>query len=232
MFENKDNTNKANLRRIEYLSLYLPYVSKRIVIMDLTAYQAELERGLKSYQAARSKASVAIALDGLAMIKKRVVTDGNKPEGGSYEDYSDNALPAWYFQGKSRAEQLAGGAKTYKNSGNSPPFNKLLKQKLKEGAQSFRGIGWSYKEWRDANNLQTDHKDFSFTGKMWKNTRVIIKSITTKGAVVTIAPTDPDSIQKLEWVEERDGKVLDFSKSEIDKLGQLFKGQVLKFYPR
>lgn len=200
--------------------------------MDLTAYQIQLEKGLQAYKAARSKASVAIGLDGLAMIKKRVVTDGKNPDGAAYDEYSDNPLPAWYFKGKSRAEQLAGGEKTYTNSGFSPPYKKMVEQKLKEGAQSFHGLGWSYEEWREANNLQTDFKDFSFTGKMWKNIRVILKVNTGKGVIVRIAPTDPDSIQKLEWVEERDGKVLDFSDAEVRRLGELFKGQVLKFYPR
>lgn len=180
--------------------------------MTLEQFHNRIRTALVEYKSARRKLYTAIALDSLAAIKKRVQDKGENAQGQTYEPYSTNDLPAWYYLGKSRGEQLAGGGRTYSGSGYSVPFKKMVKQQSKAG-KGFSKQGWSYKEWREANNLQTEHKDFSFTGKMWKNVKVALSKGDSE-VTYRIAPTGTDEIQKMEWNEDQQGEILALSDSE------------------
>lgn len=197
--------------------------------MTLNEYHDRLKVALSKFQTDRRKACTIIALDGLAMLKARVQDDGEKADGSSFKEYSTNDLPAWYYLGKSRGEQLAGGSKTYTRSGYSPPFKKMVARQAKAG-KGFAHQGWSYKEWREANNLQTDHKDFSFTGKMWKNIKIKLVRSRTGELQYYIGPNAPDEKQKLEWNEAQQGEILALSTSEQNKLASRYEDFVHDYF--
>lgn len=86
--------------------------------------------------------SARITRSGLSLIQDRILNEG--VEG---ERYSTNPLPAYFFTGKSIS---AGGE---------------AKVKAKNKANKYKGI--SYTDFRQANNLQTNHVDLRLSGDMW-----------------------------------------------------------------
>ena len=99
----------------------------------------------------RSEAPVInarIAQSGLSLIHDRILNEGIDGRG-----YSTNPLPMFYFTGKSIS---AGGD---------------AKVKAKNKANKYKGI--SYTEFRDANNLQTNHVDLRLSGDMWRDMAVL-----------------------------------------------------------
>jgi len=109
------------------------------------------------------------ALNAYAMMKNRIINDGTIGENKSLGEYSDNALPSWWFKGKAL------------NKGGEKELIKSLRKENKDGQDP----GISYKRWREANNLPTDHKTLSFTGTTLNDVGVT-KSITEKDRVITI----------------------------------------------
>jgi len=66
---------------------------------------------------------------------------------------------------------------------------------------------FSYKTWREVNNLKTDRKDFTFTKQLWDDmvsSPVAVE--TNKGVKVVISPKTARSKKVLEANEKREGK--------------------------
>lgn len=109
------------------------------------------------------------ALNSYAMMKNRIINDGTIGENKPLGQYSDNPLPSWWFKGKAL------------NKGGEKELIKSLKKENKDGEDP----GISYKRWREANNLPTDHKTLSFSGTTLNDVGVT-KSITEGSKVITI----------------------------------------------
>jgi len=107
--------------------------------------------------------NAGITRSGLSLIHNRILNDGI--EGKSY---STNPLPSFFFTGKSIS--AGGEAKV-----------KAIEKKNKKLGIS----GISYSDFRDANNLQTNHVDLRLSGDMWRDMDVLESSGTLK--VTTIA---------------------------------------------
>lgn len=88
-----------------------------------------------------------ITRSGLSLIHNRILNDGI--DGASY---STNPLPAYFFTGKSIS---AGGD-----------------ARVKAKNKANKGKGISYVDFRDANNLQTNHVDLRLSGDMWRDADV------------------------------------------------------------
>jgi hypothetical protein len=104
-----------------------------------------------------------MALNAYALVKNRIINEGTIGEGKSLGSYSDNELPAFYFKDKAI------------NSSGEEFYLSAKKE----------GKGISYKNWRRANNLPTDHKTLSFTGDTLKDIGVV-KSINEGTKIITI----------------------------------------------
>lgn len=96
-----------------------------------------------------------------ALIKNRVVQTGKNAEGQAFSPYSEKEVPAYFYYGKSRSQQA--------------------EQRVRAKAKKREGV--SYREFRNLNNLNTDIKNFEFTGEMWRGVEV---QETKQGAVSVI----------------------------------------------
>ena len=80
----------------------------------------------------------------------------------------------------------------------------------------------SYAEWRKANNLRTDKKDFTFTGEMMRSIRP--REVSYGGGVVSmeIGSTDKKNQQKIEWLTQQQGELLLLSRDEEKEMTDAF----------
>lgn len=85
-----------------------------------------------------------------ALVKQRVVQTGINANGVAFSPYSDKAVPAYLYKGRSRS----GGADA------------------KIAALAKKGEQVSYREFREINGLKTDKKNFEFTGEMWRGVEI------------------------------------------------------------
>lgn len=159
---------------------------------------------------AQKKAALIAANDALALIKKRVIDQGEKADGKKFDDYSTVELPYFFFEGKSRTGSDA-----------------ALKR-AKKAQKGTEAKGLSYKDWRQANNLQTKHKDFKFTGRMWASVRPIFIDEQGSKIVVRINATNEENIKKIEWNSLREGNILLPSKKELQLIRESYNTNFIK----
>lgn len=105
----------------------------------------------------------SVAINAYALVKDRVINEGQDGKGKDLGGYSTNELPTFFYNGKSL------------NSGGEKAIAKAKKEKK----------GLSYKDFRAANNLQTDHVSLSFTGQMWNDVGVV-KQLVEGNKIVTV----------------------------------------------
>lgn len=128
-----------------------------------------------------------------ALIKNRVVQTGKNAEGQSFSPYSEKEVPAYLYYGKSRSSQA--------------------EQRVRAKAKKREGV--SYREFRNLNNLNTDIKNFEFTGEMWRGVEV---QETKQGqvSVVVIAGGSQAVKDKLRYATEAERiNILKPSKQEL-----------------
>lgn len=141
-----------------------------------------------------------------ALIKNRVVQTGRNAEGQAFSPYSEKQVPAYLYYGKSRSAQGENRVRA--------------KAKKREGV--------SYREFRELNNLNTDKKNFEFTGEMWRGVEV---QETKQGAVsvIVISGGSQTVRDKLRYATEAERiNILKPAKEEIkvitDNLGNWMTG--------
>ena len=141
-----------------------------------------------------------------ALIKNRVVQTGRNAEGQAFSPYSEKQVPAYLYYGKSRSAQGENRVRA--------------KAKKREGV--------SYREFRELNNLNTDKKNFEFTGEMWRGVEVQ-ESRQGQVSVVVIAGNTQEVRDKLRYATEAERiNILKPAKEEIkvitDNLGNWMTG--------
>jgi len=87
-----------------------------------------------------------IGADAVALIEDRIVSKGEKAEGGKFSPYSTKPVAAFRYFGRSR------------NAGGEAAVKRAAKEKK----------GVSYKDFRQFNGLNTSFKNFQFSGEMWQ----------------------------------------------------------------
>lgn len=122
------------------------------------------------------------ANDCLALVKDRIINTGRDRNGTIFSDrkgetaYSDKKVPIHYFSNVDT------------RGNNKKKVDDLLKRV---------GFYASYADWREENNLQTDHVNFQFTGRMWETT--VISLANQEGAFVAVFDSRyPETIDKIE----------------------------------
>lgn len=131
--------------------------------------------------------AIAMALNHKALVVNRI-----QSEGIPGEVYSDKGVPAYFYAGFSSTAGKNKG-KTYDssyprlNSG----FDRMIEKKLKKG----ESVRW--KDVREANGLQTNHVDFTFSGRTFQNLNVV--SVDRSGFVskAYLGASDPEVAQRL-----------------------------------
>jgi len=137
----------------------------------------------------REQESIVIANDTIALVRLRVQTDKQDADGSDFGQYSEAVVPQWMLYGKS----LSDGAE----------------QRVRDG-EWFQ----SYKDLREANNLETDGIDFTFSGNMWRNTGVNKVKNTSFTTSVSIGGQTEMASNKLSYQEPRHGNIIAISDEE------------------
>ena len=163
-------------------------------------------------QRTRKQDMLIIAKDTLASVKSRVINQGIRADGARFSPYSTKLTKVTNFQ---NAESR--GANDYNNL-------------LKAVTSKKKGVGGffvSYKHWREANRLQTNHKDFSFTSRMWKSIRPVVVQNNGNGIIVEIKSNTDDEQKKLNDNSKREGiSLLALNKIEELNVRAAYKSRV------
>jgi len=113
-----------------------------------------------------------IAVTALSVIKDRIWNEGLS---GSY---STNQIPFFYKKGGKVIAPYSSGE-----------INKGAQDKIASAKKAGKKT-LSYKEWREFNNLQTDHIDLKFSGDMWRDINVVSSELRGNDAVTIVTATN------------------------------------------
>jgi hypothetical protein len=166
--------------------------------MNNGQFKQKLDAFTKALVIEMPRINESVAMNAYALVKDRVINEGEIGTGKNLGGYSTNELPTFFFKGKSL------------NQGGEKAVEKAKKEHK----------GLSYKDWRSANNLETDHVSLSFTGQMWKDigvTKQVVdgnKIITTVGAKNTKNRDGKTTDDILGFNADRYGDVLTVNKTE------------------
>lgn len=160
------------------------------------------------------KINIGLANSVLPLIKGRIVSQGVNGHGKAFGKYSVNPLPTFFFNNKSTGK------------GAEDKIKALEKRKRKEATKSggkFKGI--SYTEFRDANNLPTDHVTLSFTGETLADIGVVDEQVNGPLVVVGIASKNTKTKARYNAKGEKIGE----NKTEqiLDYLGDRYGEDIL-----
>lgn len=151
-----------------------------------------LRNAAQALTASRETAAVRVASDLRALVQSRIIQTGTNADGQKFPAYSRKKAPAYLYVGKSRN---AGAEARVKKAGSL-----------------------SYAEFRELNNLQTDHVDLYLTGQMWRNTGVVVERRLLRSTLVRIEGRTSDAAQKIDWNSLRyGGSILEPSQQEIQQ---------------
>ena len=161
-------------------------------IQNIRNLLAELDRS-------RVKFATDAANTMLAQIKARVQTERVNTEGRPYSPYSTRPLSPKKW-----------GSLPLRSSGSR-------REAAINRAKELAGGGlFSYKQWREANRLRTDRKDFTFTGEMLSSLKVFPAKAESGLVKIVISPRDETNKEKLGYNEARDGEILAPDKDTVE----------------
>jgi hypothetical protein len=173
--------------------------------MPIGQITLSLKSSLSRLQANRASEAVRIAWDGMALSIRRVQQTGKDSDGQSFPDYSKKQVPKYFFYGRSRSA----GAESKVRNAKLPTL--------------------SYTDFREANNLQTKHKDFTFTGQTLRETHVKIESNTGSTTTVSMNARTERSAKILEYhAEKYGGSLLRSSTAEFQMIVQAWETRTLR----
>ena len=160
----------------------------------------DLRQGIKKAQdqiigALQSEAATAGA-DAAALIENRIVSKGERNDGQKFSPYSTKGVPAFLYFGRSR--------------------NGAGEASVKKAAKEKRGV--SYSDFRRLNGLNTNVKNFQFTGEMFQGFGVRSVKVLGQGIVeIEIGGKNARSNLLLKAHSEREGSELTQpSQTEVD----------------
>lgn len=159
--------------------------------MDISEYLNSMSALIDDLNSNRERETIIIAQESAALVRGRVQNDKLDHNGSSFGAYSSALVPKWMLEGKS----------------------------LSDGAEQTIDDGdWfqSYLDLREANNLPTDSKDFTFSGSMWKNIGAIGVENGRNSTTVYVGGQTDRAADILRWQEPRSGNIIQLSKEEID----------------
>lgn len=193
---------------------------------------ADIQTGFQAFLKAlpdeMKRINSIIALDAYAAIKYRVQMDGKGADDGTLGKYSENQVPVFLFK---NAPSLKQGL-----------FDKIYKQMkkasgagVKKGGAPTALLTLSYAEWREANGLEINHVDLTFTGNTWKDIGILandnqqgIFSVTV-GAENKITRIDGKTTDEIvsKWADKY-GEIIDMTKQEEEKAAKTLDDELQK----
>ena len=159
----------------------------------------------------QSEAAI-VGADASALIENRIVTKGEKADGGKFSPYSTKPVAAFRYFGRSR------------NAGGEAQVRKAAKAKQ----------GVSYEDFRRFNGLNTSVKSFQFSGEMWQGFGVSdVRQVSPGRVEVSIGGKNARSKLLLKAHSDREGASLtENSKSELSAISKGFQQRLLKIIQR
>lgn len=153
------------------------------------------------------KIAETMAITGKSLVQERIQKEGFGAE------YSKRYIPAWWLRGK---ERNAGG-----------------RRYLEENNLDDDLVNWS--EFRQAQGLQNDFVDLTYSGRMFGGMRVIERKEKGTTYMVNIGGSDQEVDKKLGWNTERYGDFMQPNESEqaeVDQIVELEFDKLIKKYFR
>jgi hypothetical protein len=159
-----------------------------------------------------------LALDSLAMIKKRVQETGVNAKGTKYDPYSTKPMLA----SRKGMTQSA-----YDTIASSKEKRRELKWVTINGHKLFEVEG-GYKQYRELHGRQTGFVDFVFTGRLFGNIKLVSPQSELMNGIAVIKATQELEKKKLSGLTERKGEILALSKSEEQAISKNYETWVVK----
>lgn len=160
-----------------------------------------------------------LAVTALSLVRNRIINDGVNSKGNSLGKYSQNPLPTYFFSGKSISAGGDKGVKAYEKANRKLGIN-----------------GVSYEQFRDANNLQTNHVDLKVSGDTWRDIDVL-ETFNEGGKIITLVASKNSISRKngkgtiktgeiTEFLGERYGDFLQLNETETEILEEALDAEV------
>ena len=164
--------------------------------MDIQNLRTALQKAKSEIVSSLISEGNVIGADTAALIEDRIVSKGEKAEGGKFSPYSTKPVAAFRYFGRSR--------------------NGAGEAAVKKAAKEKRGV--SYSDFRRLNGLNTNVKNFQFTGEMFQGFGVRSVKVLGQGIVeIEIGGKNARSNLLLKAHSEREGSELTQpSQSEVD----------------
>ena len=139
------------------------------------------------------------------LIKKRVIEQGKDANNSAFTPYSTAQMPSFFYYGKSRNASAEKAVKAAKKV--------------------------SYKDFRSLNNLETDKKNFEFTGDMWRNFGVVSTRQENGIVKITIGGQSTDAQNKIDWLSAQENQsIIEPSASEIGVVNSIMSNWVNEIF--
>lgn len=155
---------------------------------------------------------VQVASDALYLIKDRVINRGQDPDDKKLRPYSTRPM----LTSKGRMSNAA-----YNKIAGSAQKRKQLTWVVKNGA-TFFVLPFGSKQFRELHGRQTQHVDYTFSGRMWNNIKLLKDRSDIVGGVAVIGATTPEDRNKISNLISLRGIFLRPSNSDIAILQKTF----------
>lgn len=193
---------------------------------DINDLKERLKQIREAVEAKLPDIAVTLTVSAKALAERKI------KDKGFAAVYSTNKIPAWFLHGK---ELNAAGTKWLENHGVNPTTGAQGEGKKKRRKKKGDPDPGSYdtltnwKEFRNAQGLQTDHVDLSYSNKMWANMQPV--RVEQKGAII-VAPlgaTNKEAQDKMNYNRERYGDFIGKALDDEDRqtLTEVVVGEVV-----
>lgn len=178
---------------------------------------------------------IKLASSALALNKQRVQEEGLDSKGQKYTPYSKKPmLSGSKNMSQSAFNKIAGSKKkraelkwvTINNNGFASYLAVSSGESFNTGGNRLFVIPGGYKEFRELHGRRTDFVDFTFSGRMWNNIKLVSDRGELNSGKAVIKPTLELEKKKLEGNTKRRGEILGLSKGEEKILADEYESWV------
>ena len=171
----------------------------------------------------RGTIMIKMANEALILNRQRVQEKGQNADGSAYKPYSTKPM---------LAGRMGMTTSAYSNIAGSKDKRAELEWVTYKGRKLCELPG-GYKQFRELHGRQTGFVDFTFTGRMWNNIKLVSDRAELNSGVAVIKPTEDIQKKKLSGNTEKRGDILALSKAEEQRLADIysvwFEGALRRF---
>ena len=156
---------------------------------------------------------VKMASEALTLNKQRVQESGKNAKGESFDKYSTKPM-------------LSGSKNMTRSAFSSIAGSKKKRAELdwvKVKGHSLFVIPGGYKQFRELHGRQSAFVDFTMSGRMWNNVKLVSDRAELNSGVAVIKATEDLQKKKLAGNTERRGEILGLSKEEEQRLSDIYE---------